>query len=509
MIWRSSGRLMQRARPGVERRVEREPEREEHEERDQQAGRQPAERRRRVLDVEDRVADPSRQQQRDDRGREHEAHLGEPGEADAADLADDELRRGRRGDQQLHHAVRLLGDDAGRDPQAVEHEGQERQHHEHDADDPPARVLRRVDGDAAAGAGGRRGVDDGERRRARTACRRAAATDVQSMTPTPNAPICRSWARSGLRAPALTTLKSRPASGLRSMMIAPASVPLLTFSVAVCASATTSNVNVPLGGGVRGQRRVEEGVEGLDGALGEGRVRRRDPDPRHGRPVEQPHAERDQRHDDREAHQQQRREQEGAGLHALDVLAARDEPDVDRRGAHAASSPDAVTAGARRLGGAARRARRGPPAVRRQEVRHLVHGPPDEVDEHLLEARIGELEVRDARAGADRRREDDVRLDALLELDRRAVHPDLDDPGARAPPRATPADGRPRPRSGPSAARSSDGPRAACRRPPCGRDRRSRPTRTGPRRPPSGASRRRRCGRGRGARGTPRAGASR
>ena len=33
----------------------------------------------------------------------------------------------------------------GRDPQAVEHERQERQHHEHDADDPPARVLRGVD----------------------------------------------------------------------------------------------------------------------------------------------------------------------------------------------------------------------------------------------------------------------------------------------------------------------------------------------------------------------------
>ena len=50
------------------------------------------------------------------------------------------LRR-RRADQQLHHPAGLLGDDARRDPHAVDHERDEDQDHEHDADDPPAGVL--------------------------------------------------------------------------------------------------------------------------------------------------------------------------------------------------------------------------------------------------------------------------------------------------------------------------------------------------------------------------------
>ena len=252
------------------------------------------------------------------------------------------------------------------------------------------------------------------------------------MTPTPNAPIWSSWARSGLRAPALTTLKSRPASGLRSMMIAPASVPLLTFSVAVCGVGNDLERERALGGGVGGQRRVEERVEGLDGALRERGVRRRDPDPRDRRPVEQPDPERDQRHDDREAHQQQRREQEGAGLHALDVLAARDEPDVDPRGAHAASSPDAGTGASP---GSVPPPPVAPVAVPRPSAgRRCVTsstGRPTKSTNTC--SRLGSASSKwVTRAPTrDRGREDDVRRDALLELDRRAVHADLDDPRAR------------------------------------------------------------------------------
>ena len=165
MICRSSGRLSSEPGAGVQRRVEREAEDEVDEERHQQPRRQSTEGRGRELPrPEHRVGELSRQHQREDRGQQDEAHLGEPGEPDPADLADDELGRGRGGDQELHDAARLLGDHAGRDPQAVEHERQERQHHEHDADDPPAGVLRRVDRQpATAGRRGGGGVDDAER----------------------------------------------------------------------------------------------------------------------------------------------------------------------------------------------------------------------------------------------------------------------------------------------------------------------------------------------------------
>ena len=84
------GPAEQRARPGVQRRVQREPEREVHEEREQEAGRQ---RRRatapRLAHAEDRrwrsVPESSSAATA---GSEHEGHLREAGEPDAADLAD-------------------------------------------------------------------------------------------------------------------------------------------------------------------------------------------------------------------------------------------------------------------------------------------------------------------------------------------------------------------------------------------------------------------------------------
>ncbi len=70
-------------------------------------------------------------------------------------------------------------------------------------------------------------------------------------------------------------------------------------------------------------------------------------------------------------------------------------------------------------------------AVDRREVGLLVRRMADEVDEHLLEAGIGELEVGDLRPGVDRGREHDVRLEPGFELDGRSVHAHLDDPRPR------------------------------------------------------------------------------
>ena len=66
---------------------------------------------------------------------------------------------------------------------------------------------------------------------------------VQSRMPTPNAPICSSWARSGLRAPVVSTWKSRPLSGFRLMRMAPASTPLRTSSAVAAASVRGSKSN--------------------------------------------------------------------------------------------------------------------------------------------------------------------------------------------------------------------------------------------------------------------------
>ncbi len=78
-----------------------------------------------------------------------------------------------------------------------------------------------------------------------------------------------------------------------------------------------------------------------------------------------------------------------------------------------------------------RRGRRGGLGRQRREPALLIRRAPDVVDEDLLERRLGDLEVADPRAGLDRGGEEDVRLDALVELDLGPVDPRPDDPGAR------------------------------------------------------------------------------
>ena len=141
------GAAQQRARARVQRRVQREPEREVDEERDQQARRQAGQRRRgvgvlaraaRCRSARTRTAPASA-------GTSTSATWVSPASPIPTILPSTSWRRGRGGDQQLHDPARLLGHDARGDPQPVEHERQEREHDEHDADDPAARVLRRVD----------------------------------------------------------------------------------------------------------------------------------------------------------------------------------------------------------------------------------------------------------------------------------------------------------------------------------------------------------------------------
>ena len=374
--------------------------------------------------------------------------------------------------------------------------------------------------------GGR--VDHAERRARRTAIRVEGGCDaVQSRTPTPNAPIWSSWARSGLSAPVVRTRKSRPPSALRSMMTAPGehAVPdVLGAAAAASVRGSKSNRWAPVSSG--GQLGVEEAVHHADGLQRERRVLGDDADPGHRRAIEEPDAERDQGDDDGEADEQQRREHERPRPHALDVLAAGDQHDVGRVAAAPAarsgrSAPSGCGSsvmprprwGRRGAVEALRRPRRlrhRRRAIGRGEVRLLVGRVADEVDEHLLEARVRDLEVEDPGPGVDRRGEDGVGLDARSRA-RSTMRsmPDLDHPRAGdvgQPRQAVVAGDRDpdHPPSGSPAAR-----RAAARRRPPGRGRRSRPTRTAPPRPPSGGSRTRRSGRGRGARGTPRAGASR
>ena len=76
------------------------------------------------------------------------------------------------------------------------------------------------------------------------------------------------------------------------------------------------------------ERRVERAVHDRHGPRGQRRVVGDDANLRHGGPIEEPDAERDQRDHHGQADQQQRREHEGPGPNALDVLTPGDEPDV-------------------------------------------------------------------------------------------------------------------------------------------------------------------------------------
>ena len=76
------------------------------------------------------------------------------------------------------------------------------------------------------------------------------------------------------------------------------------------------------------ERRVERAVHDRHGPRGQRRVVGDDANLRHGGPIEEPDAKRDQRDHHGQSDQQQRREHECPGPHALDVLTAGDEPDV-------------------------------------------------------------------------------------------------------------------------------------------------------------------------------------
>src|SRR6185369_5863538 len=101
--------------------------------------------------------------ERQDRRREDQEVLRRPGQPDPDRLADDELARRCRADQELHHPARLLGDDARGDPHPVDDDRDEDQDPEHCADDQPAREVRgAVRRGCTAGAGLAEDVEGGQ-----------------------------------------------------------------------------------------------------------------------------------------------------------------------------------------------------------------------------------------------------------------------------------------------------------------------------------------------------------
>ena len=205
-------------------------------------------------------------------------------------------RRGRGGDQQLHDPARLLRHDAGGDPQPVEHEGQEREHDEHDADDPPARVLGGVDRPAAAPCRG--DGDDASTTRTtagRTGCSRRAGPRSSRGCPTPNAPICSSWA----------PVRAQAAGGQHLEVEAVVGLPVDEDGAGEHTVAdlvgrrgrvrARLEVELPHARIPARERRVERAVHDRHGPRGQRRVVGDDANLRHGRPIEEPDAKRDQR----------------------------------------------------------------------------------------------------------------------------------------------------------------------------------------------------------------------
>ena len=88
--------------------------------------------------AEDQRRDPVLEQD-DERGRDDDRGvLGQAGPADPDDLADEQLARRRRADQELHDPGALLGRHARRDPHPVDGQGDEDEHDEHGRQHGPA-----------------------------------------------------------------------------------------------------------------------------------------------------------------------------------------------------------------------------------------------------------------------------------------------------------------------------------------------------------------------------------
>ena len=381
--------------------------------------------------------------------------------------------------RQLHDPARLLGHDARRHPHAVEDQGQELEHHEHDADDPAAAVLGRVDR-AWPGRPPRPAACDASSTEnvGMTNGRVAAGCDrVQSRMPTANAPTWSScWRSCAERADGDHADVDAPPA-LRSTIAAPdaRAVGDRRDGSGLGAGATSNRTS--------GRARptcpaVEERVHGADRRVRRGPASsRRHHDAGHRRPVHERGRQRDQRDQHREAGEQQRREHERPRLRPARELAARDEPDVRA----AARRPLGLGASA------AASARDG-----RREVRSpRPTGCPTWSMNTCSSDGSAISKCSDARPGADRRRED-ARAPVRLELDRSSGPCPAGSPARRRTP-ASQAAGGPRRRrpDHPPAGRPPHVAHAA-RRPPSGPGRRSRPTRTAPRPSPSGGWRRRR-----------------
>ena len=163
-------------------------------------------------------------------------------------------------------------------------------------------------------------------------CRRRAATRSSRGCRRANAPTWSSWARSGPRAarghhleveaPVRRALDEDRA-GQRRRRARP--------RPSASAFDRASNTNVRSGSpAVPSSCALRNSSITLTACRPSAGSRGHDADPRDGRPVQQPDAQRDQRDHHREAGQQQGREHEGARPDALAVLAAGDEPDVGR-----------------------------------------------------------------------------------------------------------------------------------------------------------------------------------
>ena len=336
--------------------------------------------------------------------------------------------------EQLHDPARLLGDDARRDPHAVDHDRDEDQDPEHRADDQPARVRRRVE------RLGRR-----PRRRRRTGGRRSSGSwkpDTRVARSRSRGPRRRTRPSESCRSavwPIVSPswkLNAELAGRLpRSAMIAASSARSSTRCDRVAARSRPGTSSKP-----RAAVLVEDREQRRGGPVAQLRVGRDDRDRssccRGRRASPRPAA---ARRTIASTGEDDRRDEEQPAPDELAVLAPRDVADVRQRAARRGSGVGASSrppAHRRRRGptvaaGAATRRRRA--AGRRPGARcsSSSAGRPTWSMKICSSDSSSTSKWRHARAGRDRRREDRVGLDAVVELDLGPVDAGPQDPRPR------------------------------------------------------------------------------